>query len=323
MSGIREIETVVPGVDGPLGAVVTWPDADDGTLPGMVLVDGSGDSDRHEWGELPEWLAETGAILLRHDKPGCGGSPGRWQTQSFEDRARETLAAVRVLRAQPGMSDRPIGLYGISQGGWVALLAASLEPASVDFVVSDSGPGVSPERQERERLGNALRSGGLSSSAVADGMAWVEERFARLRRGDSVESVLAEQLRRVAEPWYEAVRVPYDDAESLAFVRENLAFDPGAVMPHVECPVLALFGGADALVPVAESVAAFAQRLPRDPRHGIAVFPGADHGLFVAERQPGVPRKEQLAPEYLPTVRAFLADRVRDGRVRSGVGGSR
>ena len=38
-----------------------------------------------------------------------------------------------------------------------------------------------------------------------------------------------------------------------------------------------------------------------------AVFPGADHGLYVADPDPAVPRTEQLAPGFLPMLGAFLA----------------
>ena len=75
------------------------------------------------------------------------------------------------------------------------------------------------------------------------------------------------------------------------------------------CPVLALFGAADTLVPVLPSVNAYAAHLPELPGdpHGIAVFPGADHGLFTADPDPAVPRTEQLAPGFLPMVAGFLS----------------
>src|SRR5690606_14590386 len=153
-----ETDTVVPTAAGDLGAIVRVPGP--GVLPGVVLVDGSGDGDRHDWGGWPEWIADAGAVVLRHDKPGCGGSPGRWTDQSLEDRARESLAAVRVLRAHPATAGQPIGLYGISQGGWVALIAAALAPEEVDFIICHSGPGTTPAAQERARIETWLRDEG-------------------------------------------------------------------------------------------------------------------------------------------------------------------
>ena len=311
---MSETETVVPTIVGDLGAIVRAPKDATTPLPGVVLIDGSGDGDRYDWGGWPEWLADAGSVTLRHDKPGCGGSPGRWTDQTIEDRARETLAAVRVLREHPATAGQPIGLYGISQGGWVALVAAALEPESVDFIMIHSGPGTSPAAQERERLEAWVRAEGHDESSVAEAMGWVLRREELLRGGIPaeavpVEDILAQQAEYATRPWFKTVAVPYDTVEMLGFVRGILDFDPIEVLPRVGCPVLALFGGADTVIPVRASLLAFAQHLPEDTRHGFTVFPGADHGLFIAEREEGVPRVEQLAPAYLATVAGFLADR--------------
>lgn len=305
----RETETTVPTVVGELGAIIRISSGAPGPLPGVVLVDGSGDGDRFDWGGWPEWLAESGSVVLRHDKPGCGGSPGHWTDQTLEDRARETLAAVRTLRAHPTTNGQPVGLYGISQGGWVALLAAALEPASVDFVICHSGPGTTPAQQERERIEAWVRADGHDEASVIEAMSWVDARAEMIRRGDPVETILAEQLTHVRQSWFQTVSYPYDTVEYLRFVSGMLDFDPTTVMPEVRCPVLALFGGADTSVPAQPSLRAFTEHLPARPEHGFAVFPGADHGLFVADADPMVPRREQLAPAYLATVQAFLADR--------------
>jgi pimeloyl-ACP methyl ester carboxylesterase len=88
-------------------------------------------------------------------------------------------------------------------------------------------------------------------------LAWLDERARRLLAGEPVESVLAAQERHAGAPC------------------------------RVACPVLALFGAADPLVPVPQSIAAFAANLPPLPGdpHGIAVFPAGDHGLFIANPQ--------------------------------------
>lgn len=307
----RELDVVVPTVVGDLGAILRLPQAS-GTLPGVVLVDGSGDGDRLDWGGWPDWIGDAGAVVLRHDKPGCGGSPGDWTQQTLEDRARETLAAVEVLRRDPSVAGQPVGLYGISQGGWVALIAAALS-TDVDFVICHSGPGTTPAAQERDRIEKSLRAADLDESAIAEGMAWVDERADRIRRGDSPEVLLAAQEAFADRPWYPGVSFAYDDPAFLGFVGRILDFDPTSVMPQVLCPVLALFGGADPLVPVQSSLEAFARYLPPAPHgHGFAVFPGANHGLFVADPDPTVDRRDQLAPAYLPTLTAFLAERRRE-----------
>jgi uncharacterized protein len=294
--------TTVPTAAGDLRAGIWVPDLP-GPLPGLVLVDGSGDGAFDDFGEWPGLLARCGAVVLVHDKPGCGGSPGHWTNQTIEDRARETLAAASVLRGHPAVAG-PVGLLGVSQGGWVAIRAASLDD-SVGFVISVSGPGVTPAAQERTRIERELRADGVPPAAVAEALAWLDERTRRLLAGEPPADVLDYQRRYAGRPWFTIATRYFDDPTMMTFLAGILGFDPVRVLPQVSCPVLALFGAADALVPVPESVAAFAAHLTGE-RHGIAVFPGADHGLFVGDFDPDRPRAEQLASGFVPMVTGFL-----------------
>ncbi|MET7418359.1 hypothetical protein [Dactylosporangium sp. NPDC005555] len=93
---------------------------------------------------------------------------------------------------------------------------------------------------------------------------------------------------------------PYDTVETLAFFARAMSADPAALIPHLRCPILALFGAADEKVPVERSVAVLAERLPGLHRgsNAIAVLPGADHMLFVTEGE--------HSPVFLPMLGAFL-----------------
>jgi uncharacterized protein len=304
----REV-AVVPTSAGALQAFIHVPDRP-GPLPGIVLVDGSGEGTRDGWGPWPEWLAAGGAVVLAHDKPGCGGSPGDWTKQSFADRASESLAAVDVLRGHDAVADRPVGLLGVSQGGWISLLAASTSGETVDFVISISGSGVTPAAQERTRIARDLAAHGTTAEELADALNWIDERTDLLLGGAPPAAVLAAQSVLAGRRWYETATRHFDTVEMLSFLAGVLDFDPVRALRSVTSPVLALFGAADQLVPVADSVANFAMALPQLPGdpHGIAVFPGADHGLFV--EGPG-PRPRSLAAGVLPMIESFVAAAAR------------
>ena len=90
-----------------------------------------------------------------------------------------------------------------------------------------------------------------------------------------------------------------------------MTFNPAAVLPHVRCPVLAVYGAADEQVPVERSVAILADRLPALHRgeHAVAVLPGAGHMLFANEPRDDLPRTKQLSPAFLPLLADFLSRR--------------
>lgn len=280
---------------GQLRALVHVPDE---PVAALVLVDGSGEGCCDDWGGWPERIAELGAVVLTHDRPGCGGSPGDFLSQTLDDRAVEERTALAVLRAHPAVTG-PVGLFGVSQGGWVGMLAAG----DADVLVSLSGPGVGPAAQDRHRIEVEVRAACLPDDQVAEAMAWIDERNRRLLDGEDPGRVFEIQRRHSDRPWYERATRYFDTADMLAHIARLLGFEPAAVLPDVHCPALALFGAADPSVPVPASVAGW---LAAPGLRGLAVFPGADHGLFVADPEPGVDRTSQLAPGFLPMLGGFL-----------------
>jgi len=168
--------------------------------PGLVLVDGSGEGTADGWGGAVDRLVSCGTVVLTHDKPGCGASPGDWRTQSLSARADESLAAAALLRSHPAVAGMKCGLYGVSQGGWVALIAAALD-ARVQFVISNSGPGVSPAFQDRFRILNDLRQDGQNDISLAEAGRWLDDRANRLLSGQAPEEVLTQSPRHSRVPW--------------------------------------------------------------------------------------------------------------------------
>lgn len=113
-------------------------------VPGAVIVQGSGPSDRtNAWARaIAEEFVCNGVAVLLTDKRGGGASGGDWRRASFEDLARDAVAGVRTLRGRREILADRVGLIGLSQGGWVVPLAAA-RSGTVAFVVNISGAAVS------------------------------------------------------------------------------------------------------------------------------------------------------------------------------------
>ena len=113
--------------------------------PAIVLLPGSGAADRDVPYLLPvrEHLVHHGIAALVFDKPGLRGSSGDWRHQTFYDRVEQSRAAIKFLRSRIDINPRHVGLYGISQGAWITLLAAATYP-DIQFIIPVSGPAMMP-----------------------------------------------------------------------------------------------------------------------------------------------------------------------------------
>jgi dipeptidyl aminopeptidase/acylaminoacyl peptidase len=132
-----------------LAATLILPEDRQPPYPGVVLVHGSGQITAAQMTGMADRLRRMGFAALTYDKRGVGGSTGEYAIvgtanaeRMFDLLARDALAAVAALRARKDVDAKRIGLLGISQGGWIAPLAATIEPGMA-FVVTISGPAVS------------------------------------------------------------------------------------------------------------------------------------------------------------------------------------
>ena len=275
------------------------------SLATVLMHPGSGPSDRDNGGYFPPiraHLLDSGFAVCSFDKRGVGGSTGRWQEAGIVEQADDVIAAVDMLRAKAEFGT-PIGLFGHSQGGWVVVDAAS-RGAPVAFVISSSGPGVSPAEQERYSSLTRMERSGADSDHVAKAMRAFDALIGLMREGVPFADVRPRLV--------EAGLAPDEDLEGLGFVPENPAewdlavamidYDPRPALTRITVPVLALFGRDDPIVPVDASVAVY-RAMVRPELLSVAVLSGGDHRV-----QTGEPPR--LVDSYLETVPAFIARAV-------------
>jgi dipeptidyl aminopeptidase/acylaminoacyl peptidase len=141
---IRREDVRIPVRETVLGGTVVSP-AEPGRYPAMVLVHGAGPGQRSDLVELAEYFARAGIVALAYDKRSVGYSAAT--NRDFGLLAEDTLAAVRLLRQREDVDPARVGMWGISEGGWVVPIAASRAPEEVTFAILVSAPAVSPSEQ--------------------------------------------------------------------------------------------------------------------------------------------------------------------------------
>lgn len=117
--------------DHQIPATLTMPALKKGELcPAVVMLHGNG-SNRHEAGNgydlLAPKLAEAGIASLRFDYIGNGDSATDYIEFTHEKGVQDALRVLEYLITLPGIDSARVGIMGWSQGGGLALVAASRE----------------------------------------------------------------------------------------------------------------------------------------------------------------------------------------------------
>jgi pimeloyl-ACP methyl ester carboxylesterase len=126
-----------------------------------------------------------------------------------------------------------------------------------------------------------------------------------MRGGARGEAVAARyRRRRSTDPAVAYVHKElFADPAVVEFVAGIGDHDPIPALERLRCPVLAVFGERDTYIPVDESVTKTREALERASNADVTVLvlPDADHWLRVGET---------MHPEYVPTMTAWVRDRV-------------
>lgn len=269
----------------------------------MILLHPADDGGRRQFlfEHLAGLLPGLGVAVLRYDRRAAAGRDVPYLLQA------EDLSQARdVLTTEIGRV--PTGLWGFSQGAWVALLAGAADPA-LAFLILVGCSAVSPARQMRYGTAQQLRRAGYAPHAVNQlsqlRAAYEDYQRGRLSR-EHAQQVIGQFAGRPWFPlsWVPAVLPPTPDWD-------DMDFDPAAAIRQIRCPVLAFYGD-DEWVPVAESIGVWQDSFPDPAVLSIHELPGTTHHPTLN----GGRDVQAISPEYTAELTGWL-DAVTRPRRRS------
>lgn len=309
----RELPITWRNEDAELHGTLVLPEGG-GPSPAVVLTQGSGSTGREAYRTIAHWFADRGVAALMYDRRGVGASKGDTRTTGFPDLAEDAARGAAALKAVAEVDPRRIGVWGQSQGGWIAPLAAA-RSTDISWVIAQSGPAVTATEQERYRIEQQARAEGYSDEEVAQALAY-ERLLDRFRReGVGRDELLAFSAKNKGKRWTSVLHlVDQSLPPRLADSRRDRfwLFDPAPEYRKVQVPILVLYGDRDTYVPVEKSAAIWREILAGNGNeHGsVMIMKGAAHGQWLTsgtESFRELVKSPGYHPDYWPALEAWLA----------------
>lgn len=238
---------------------------------------------------LEQMLPPLGIAVFVFDRRNGKGQ------SDFKTLAEDGVTARNAIAANPHVDPAKIGYWGISQGGWLALIAAGLDPNTA-FVISVSAPMTTPDTQMNFAVANILRIHGYGEKEIQTALR-ARTAVDDYLRG-TVDRASAQQALDIARarPWFPLVYMSntVGDPKTSTWLRQ-MQFDPTSVLKKLSVPVLMLYGQDDPWVPVKLSMDRLQPIIRQRPSIDAIVVPGADHTMML-----GVDPKNQVDPSFFP-----------------------
>lgn len=255
-------------------------------FPVVILLGGGGPSPRGIYPLLEKRLLAEGIATLSYDKRGVGQSTGAF-VDTLELMERDATAAVAFLRARGDIDGARIALLGLSQGGVVGPAIAAHDPriAAVVMLGAPVGEKHGPFLDGmRTRLG-AANVGKEAIEAILP----VAGRFMEAQQPGTAPATLDAARQALVAAFVTAGFKP-DEARGMTdFLHHPVLASmyqaaPADVLARVRAPVLAIYGGADSVVPSAGNLQQAQSILRGNPDATAIEVPRLGHSFQSIER---------------------------------------
>ena len=268
-----------------------------GPFPAVVMVHGSKNHTKDYYTEYSEYFADNGIVTLNYDNRGHGKSEGNLWTSTFNDLASDLNAAVEYLQTLDYVNKEKVGFWDDSHGGWIVLIADSLYN-NIDFIISKSGPAVTPLKTvEFDVNRNFLVKQDvpeIEKEKVLNLYPKIFEYVTR-NRNEKLWTDIKNELdyfeptpyfKNDFDEYYKELLMPPNEMPSVNKVQiapsgRDYDFDPRPYLENIKTRMILIYGKADKLIPVDDCIPIIKDI--DNPNIEMIVYENADHGIRIQQ----------------------------------------
>ncbi len=285
--------------------------------PAVIFVHGDGYATSNEGGyyfPAMERCLKAGYACLGYDKPGCGRSTGKFdENQLRHERASILVEAIAFLKDHPEIDPKRIGLWGISQAGYVMPLALQ----HTDEIAFMIGVGCAAEdgiEQSAFLVGQQVKCAGYSDSVALH----MEGLFAQVCKAQTYADYSGAARQLVENPAVPRDMIAGVLPEERWSPRDSSGesfYNPIDVIKETTIPVLVFLGEMDTQVDPIQAKQGYeeALRLAGNSASRVVLVSGADHSMVISETGCMEERRHRSgsdwmnqSPEYLDVLEEWL-----------------
>lgn len=260
--------------------------------PLIILTNGGGNIVKNirsfsDW--LAPVLAHCGIAAFVHDKRGTGESEGVFAKTTYEDYITDAGNCAIHLSKHENIDPDLIGIAGASEGGRIAIIAASRYP-EIKFVISYQGTVVSAVDDRIHAQKGWLKSLDLPDSTFSEVLdlheksirAWASNNSEAHKKVNSEISEMRKKYEARILPW---TKEEMDSIPEFTFILStwySLSYDYMSEMENFSRKWFAIFGEDDHVVPTFESIKNMNDymKISGNNDYYIAVLPDCGHGVI-------------------------------------------
>ncbi|UOY91626.1 alpha/beta hydrolase [Ectobacillus sp. JY-23] len=232
-----------------LGATLTFPATEDVQSPAILLIPGTGGSDRdgnkggldmNLYKDLAHFFTQQGFVTLRYDKRGMHESRGDAYACGMWDMVDDAAACLRFLKTHPQVNPNRIIIFGHSEGCILGTALQIKEPASGLIMVGGGAMSL------KEAIDQQRESAFVAMQAQKGFKGWLFRTLKAVEKAKKQNAAFDEKVLNSTEDTIKMMgkKLP------AKWLREHYSYDICADLASVTCPTLVISGSKDLQAPI-------------------------------------------------------------------------